>query len=48
MQREEALQSPCQFVNDVLTLEIIQPYQMIVEVLADWAADAQQAQQRRI
>jgi len=33
MQREEAVQSLCQFVNDVLTSEIMQPYQIIVD---DW------------
>jgi hypothetical protein len=48
MQREGALQSLCQFVNGVLTLQIVELYQMIVEVLAVLAATAQPALLRLI
>jgi hypothetical protein len=48
MQREDALQSLCQLVNELLTLQIAQIYQAIVGISASGAAGAPQALQRRI
>jgi regulator of sigma D len=48
MQREEALQSLCQFVNDDLTPGIVQLYQMIVRRMASFAADGKAAPRQQI